>query len=32
LFFIFFIGIFFIYLSDVLASSDEIRQENSLTI
>ena len=32
LFFTIFIGLFFIYLSKVLASSDEIRQENKLTI
>ncbi|NJC27940.1 DUF2975 domain-containing protein [Neolewinella antarctica] len=32
LFFTFFIGIFFIYLSKILESSDEIRQENKLTI
>lgn len=32
LFFTIFIGLFFIYLSQVLASSDEIRQENKLTI
>ena len=32
LFFTIFIGLFFIYLSKVLATSDEIRQENKLTI
>ncbi len=31
-FFVVFIGVFFLYLSDVLAFSDEMRQENKLTI